>query len=865
MANYLQFITPSGENVQFTLTAQADGSSVLRSQNFTTASSATQIFLKVFATTDPGTSLQPNELVEGTLYDIEAFEDAGLTIAAEISSWTGSGVEFIGFTFEVDRRPLYQAGLATQTTTYQNIKAGTPTFGVNQQDYRKTGSTGANTTSASNGRLAWIEDKVLHTCDDTYSGNFERFHFTNIAGHTSINKGNQQPHYSSGAYQSLNLPKAKYFTELSGTVANEAALPTASSSFNNEYYRTTDNDHLFCCVNSGGTYSWQDMGEADGFNTNRPYFLMDSPFTDTGLTSGTLGDSVDAWTEALTQFRAAATPTDLEITSYQGYRPVFNDSTGYVPFDHQAEQVISLSKQSSSSTEPSWQGQNNGDPAYCPEPGWDGSDSDVWVPRFASYFDKEIAGIESLGFDGIGLDTGTRVWDNAEGRANGSFSSQPADGTGSSGIVDYFNGFGIKPVFEAVGLNTWSGAGGPYPASDSRYTAAAYWAYFGSWWGWHDGTTEYSGSGGTLYYNNGTQVVGDPAQSGAAFDPANSEVHCIYQWPSTSGSSAASQSTNLVGWILENQGLEELKQSMFDFHAAGLVVSAAGSADNFTAHSSTPNAGVVFDSADFYNYVMDLYNGTATRPVILPPAPPAVTINSTTPPEADAPEQGTAMSVDASAIGSPPPSMSYKFMNLVTQATLQDGASNTYTPQAGDVGQFIKVEVTATNGSGSDTVTVAWQQVVTATSVFVKYLKNGTPTGPEPRAQTTGLWFKFENSAAGPAQYLIGDATTAVNFTSNTNLVPTDSPSPLANGACVKLAKSGGSATINAPSKLKITFFEPGTSNERHPTITSTSWTLTSGNYFFVFGDDDVIKANIDDGGAWGWTDGDDVVFELIQ
>lgn len=611
MANSLTFTTPAGDNVTFTLTAATAGQAPAFAAQFTTAFGGI-LYLKVYETGDSSNPITDYAtLVEGKLYDIEAYSDASFTTPVDIADgdWSGSNVTFAGHIFTPDRRPIYQAGLATQTTTYQNIAANTATFGVNQVNYRKTGATGNNADSTTNGRLKWIEDKVLHTCDDTYASNFDRFHFTNIAGHTSINKGNQQPHFTSGAYQCLNLDQAKYFNELSGTVANEAALPVASATFNNEFYRTTDNDHLFCCVNAGG-YTWVDMGAAAGFDGNRPYFLMDSPFTDTGVPSGTLGDSVDAWTEAITQFRTAATPTNLEITSYQGYRPVFNGSTGYVPFDHQAEKVISLSKQSSNTVEPSWQGQDNGDPAYCPEPGFDGSDSSVWVPRFASYFDKEIAGIFSLGFDGIGLDTGTRVWDNAEGRANGS-GTQVADGTGSSGIVDFFNGFGMKPVFEAVGLDTWSAGDGPYPAVDSRYAASAYWAYFGSWWNWNNGSDyDETGSGGKVYYNGGSQVVGDPATGGAAFNPSTSEVHCIFQWPATNTQSAGSAGT--VAYILEEYGFLRLKQCMYDFHAAGIIASAAGSKEDFTAHASTTNSGEQFAAADFYNFVLDLASGAIT-------------------------------------------------------------------------------------------------------------------------------------------------------------------------------------------------------------------------------------------------------------
>ena len=845
MANYLDFTTPSGENVQFTIRAQANGTQVLYAQNFLTATTTGAVYLKVFATGQPDTPLQPNQLVEGQMYDIEAYSDPGLTSPVNIASWTGESVEFIGYSFTADRRPLYINGYATTTQNGSEITFGTG----NNTDKRKTPLTTATDSDfldpLQNGRIDWIDGDVT----TAVGFGIERVNFSNVAGWTSLTstnaawpalQGNNQPHFPSNPYTGMALTEARIMANL----------------------LTTDNSVV-----------WQTPFTPSGYSDSDPGKSGDT----------TPGDQRKAWKAAvqytkdlITTEHPGATP---EVVAYCGYRPLWTDKN-QTDFD---KTLLGYSKPSTGNNPTKqWDGLAANSPGWTPEPGWDGTElqggTSATDETFSAWFDEEAAGLYGLGFTSLGLDTGARVWNNAAGQSNSAGASQYTNrygsGPGNDRLIELFNGYGLKPYFESVALDRWTHMSPPItgnydasklvpmqatPYGDSDYyTKAATWALFGSWWGYvsDGGYNEYNGStaalsvsGGSVWNptnTDGGATIGDPTLTGARVLGDDTEVHAVFRWGG-----------NEINDILDlTNGWEIMQQIMYDFDQAGLIVSpSASTSGSYNGVSAT----------DFYGYIMALYEGTATRPVILPPAPPVVTINSTTPPEADAPEQGTAISVDASAIGSPPPSITYKFKNLITQATLQDGASNTYIPQAGDVGQFIQVEATATNASGSDTVAAAWQQVVTATSVFVKYLKNGTPTGPEPRAQTSGVWFKLEDSAAGPAQYLIGDATTAINITTNTTIVPTDSTSPLANGAAVKVAKSSGSATISASSRLKITFFEPGTSNERHPTVTSTSWNLTSGNYFFVFGDDDMSKANIDDGGAWGWTDGDDVVFELIQ
>lgn len=625
MPNYLQFTTPSGENVTFTLTAAVDGQDPAFEAQFTTASGDT-VYLKVFETGDSANPITDYSTMEqGKLYDVEAYTEPGGD-PVDISVWTGEGIEFVGFTFAIDRRPIFQSSYSGQKDSVTDLANNSVKFGCNTQNYRKTGATGNNTTSATNGRIAWIDNSVAHAA----TAGFERYHLTNIAGHTSLTQGNQQPHYTSGAYQCLNLDAAKYFVYKDGQVASSAFLPSAVSA-SADWYLTLDDNHLH--YSDGST--WTDVGEAGAgaSATNRPYILADSPFTDTGLPSGTLGDAKDAWKEAISYLRGLGA---TEISSYQGYRAVFTDKLGnWVPFDHATEKVISLSKESSNDIEPSWQGQAAGDPAFSPFPGYDGEDYTVWTERMAPYFDKEIAGIHNLGFDGIGLDTGTYVWDASAGRGMGAYATGPTrDGVGNSGLVDFFNGFGLKPAFEAVGMDTWTYGtnNNAFPAAAERYQASCYWAFAGTWWGYNDtgagGTIDRNGSGGHVFWDGANTTIGDSA-SAAKFDKDNSEVHAIFQWTyGLGGQDASSQSSAFVGWVLENHGWLKLKQIMWDFHDAGIIVGANGGSSDFTAASGTPNAGETFSSADFYAYAISLYNDpTQARPE--PPAEPAQTLTWT--------------------------------------------------------------------------------------------------------------------------------------------------------------------------------------------------------------------------------------------
>ena len=92
----------------------------------------------------------------------------------------------------------------------------------------------------------------------------------------------------------------------------------------------------------------------------------------------------------------------------------------------------------------------------------------------------------------------------------------------------------------------------------------------------------------------------------------------------------------------------------------------------------------------------------ASSPNVVPPSPPAPPFNASAPVIAMAPQEGVAAQVsNGTWTGNPPPTYTYAWES----DTAGDGAfipiagetANSYTPQAGDVGNALRAQVTATN------------------------------------------------------------------------------------------------------------------------------------------------------------------------
>ena len=100
----------------------------------------------------------------------------------------------------------------------------------------------------------------------------------------------------------------------------------------------------------------------------------------------------------------------------------------------------------------------------------------------------------------------------------------------------------------------------------------------------------------------------------------------------------------------------------------------------------------------------------ASSPNVVPPSPPAPPFNASAPVIAMAPQEGVAAQVsNGTWTGNPPPTYTYAWES----DTAGDGAfipiagetANSYTPQAGDVGNVLRAQVTATNSQAPGGVT----------------------------------------------------------------------------------------------------------------------------------------------------------------
>ena len=239
---------------------------------------------------------------------------------------------------------------------------------------------------------------------------------------------------------------------------------------------------------------------------------------------------------------------------------------------------------------------------------------------------------------------------------------------------------------------------------------------------------------------------------------------------------------------------------------------------------------------------------------------PTVVVDSTSPALSDSPAQGEEMSVTAVApIGFPAPTFTYEWERVIGAVVVGDN-SPTYTPDASDVGNFLKVSVIANNtvGNSSPDVVVWEKEVEAAPGVQDTFTKTGNGED-EPRAQASGKWFKFETPEASWAS---GTTDGGLSITSNTAIIPTDSGSSAITPAALQISKIG--AGIASGTKIRVQYFDPLTNAPRHPPVESTSWVLNAGAYLFTFGNDDMTLDNINDSGLWGWQDGDTVTFEII-
>ena len=573
MANSLTFTTPAGENVTFTLTAQAADSAVLFSASFTTASGGT-LYLKVFETGDSANPITDYSTMEqGKLYDIEAYSDAGFTTPVDITTWGGTNVTFVGYDFVPDRRPIAAFGFANSSTSDLIAPSTTNAvgmhWGVNSHLYRRTPLAGSDMSDPNtNGRLKYVNNNAAVVA----GRGFERVHYWNIAGFT--NYQDNQPFYNSNPYTGLGLTEAKY-------IQNTDDITTAVTS--------------------------------------------SSPFTVDGI-SGTAGDSEAAWAYAIQETKDLVTAEGgtPEVGVYFGYRAFYDAA------DMQTNDRTFLGHN------PDWTGTGNS-PGFLASTGFDYVDEanpgySASDEAYNNWFAPELAGLYSMGFDTVGLDVGAKIFLNTKGMITGGSGindANPPFTTGDDRLIDLFNSYGIKPYAEAIPMETYGINGdlltGPNAEAYSDIAYMGYWKNSVGYSGLDENGDPLDVISNTCIHNptggDGTATVG-PNVNANTWDPATTEVHAIIRWgnsdvwPLIGLESDGQGGTNSLGY-----GWLTMKQVLYDLHTAGMVVGISASVNN----SMTDGLGYEITAAEFHQFVQDLAKGPtgpiATRPEA--PVPPS--------------------------------------------------------------------------------------------------------------------------------------------------------------------------------------------------------------------------------------------------
>jgi len=488
--------------------------------------------------------------------------------------------------FTPDRRPLYAEAYGAA----RSERGDRERWGVASIGYRRTplaGSPEADFNNVQkNGRLLWVRNQTR----DLIPLGYKRYSFTNIQGWTTYDAGGGnspavfQPHFPSNPFSGLELTEAKVYLNQLGTDFHISPTPFTNNGSN-------------------------------GFSDPN------------SIPAGTPGDNKASWTAAISFLRnelaANSVPLqDQQVVAYTGYRPTYTDKS----MTQVDRSLLGVSKQSNrGSGGDRWSGEGDS-PAYTPDVGFDGERPgySYSVEGFDDWWGLEVAGCKTLGFDSIGLDTGTLMYMNSGGMYNtGVGDKEVGIRQGNTDLHNLFKeNYGVRTFTEAVALNYGINPKDPVPwtsadqNNDQSYTAGAMWAYFGSWWGYvgadnnldtygTSGTNGIIGEpvGGKVWFNDGNQQIGE---FGSSFNPATSEVHCVFQWNDGITSYATAKVIRQRGWTV-------MKQIMYDYHQAGIVVSVGG---RFFMESGgyldgTTNQRVTSDM--FFGFVQDLSNNLITE------------------------------------------------------------------------------------------------------------------------------------------------------------------------------------------------------------------------------------------------------------
>jgi hypothetical protein len=433
-------------------------------------------------------------------------------------------------TFEPNRNPMYVSPYASNLD--QTVFGTGPS--VNDPIWRKTPLTSAEDSAfadeTQNGRIKYTRQHRR-----ALASGFRRLSMNQIGGLTNFNDDAVNPTtdpariFPSNPFSSLLNPFAPDYSvihngDMNGTFLSDFGTPLTSPNL------------------------W----------LNTPYTPTGEPNTDI---FAPVGDQVKAWKAATDRIKDEADALgipqeELILQCYTGWRPVYAsfDETTLEPSFGEYDRV-SLIHDIDAERSPRVTFWDNG------------------------WWDPEIEGIKSLGFNAISFDASSSVW---------------ADGGNSDTIIKQVYEYGLPVVFEAVPL-TDNGQTGelkkfiPFGVTetddvfdgrpDQRYEVAAYWGLFPQFFTSENVRDRFP------FGDSGNRMI-----DYLYFNPETSEVHVVFD--------RQQLQNTILGY---NMTYEEIKQEMIVAWQHGFVVSLQNApGDEFG------------DDEDIRQFVIDISNGVAT-------------------------------------------------------------------------------------------------------------------------------------------------------------------------------------------------------------------------------------------------------------
>jgi len=444
----------------------------------------------------PSPSGNPKQIAADYFEVNQKIKTAG-TLASGVHSVEEEATATVIVPHVPDLRPIYLNLYAITTNPDQ---WGISTF----PNWSKTGTTGNNTTTANNGRLTFINNGGFQ---DAAAGGIARYIISNSGGITNF-----------GATWNANVGGIQ---EAQGTSGEKGA--DAVKGYNCNSYSTMQASHVrdYRTITRalddavmGGNGDGTDVDDWS-VDPSDPGFVPDAGwiptvFTSDGTTSGTQGDSIDAWQRAIDQLNQYSNSlADVQVFHQWDWPAVYAYSTNKSAVD----------------ALPDYDG---GYDRYSASTDFQASTGSLrWVkPNDAHGFDRgfwdyEVNGIKSLGFNGLtwGVSGNSFQEFNDTAAAAEAVKSAYPDTPflfEASPMTSTFTGADKR--FHPYGT-TWDGtslSGVP----DERYSVAAHWGFFPSYYT----TEQYSTDADT----NNWDSDGKRFIDNIWWNPAIHEQHIIF-------------------------------------------------------------------------------------------------------------------------------------------------------------------------------------------------------------------------------------------------------------------------------------------------------------------------------------------------